>query len=95
MGAAAALADYQHEHIETSEVEAQERTIDTIDMLREFFGDRLISSIDIPLCREYGEASRTARVVAKTYRDDKTRIPACDATIRRGLVMLTAASTMR
>lgn len=85
-----ALADYLRDHVDAGKVADPVRAHDAADNLRAFFGDTVVSTIDIPLCRSYAYARRSAEV-AKTYRDGKTRIPAGDGTIRRELVVLTAA----
>lgn len=83
-----ALDDYVTEHVEYDVVD-QERARGCVANLKQHFGTLAVRDIDVPCCRAYAEARRTARIGSRGRR--KAIPPASDGTIRRELVVLTAA----
>jgi hypothetical protein len=84
-----ALDQYQSEHVETSVV-SQSRALAAIAHLKAFFKHTPLSEIDIPACRSYADARRQGEVSGNTKK--QRHRPVSDSTIRRELVVLSAAA---
>lgn len=78
-----ALDQYEKEHVDLK-CAAPERQRFAIARLKEVLGDRYVTAIDVPMCREYVKARRQMLTAAK--------VPTSDSTIRRELVTLRAAA---
>lgn len=85
---ARALDDYYEEHV-LAKCAAARRQGDAIAHLKAFFGDRLLSDVDVPASREYARARIAGLVGGGSRRKDKTGSP---ATVRRELNVLVAAA---
>jgi integrase len=84
-----ALDQYQREHVETSVI-SQSRSLCSIAHLKVFFNHTPLSEIDIPACRTYANARRQGEVSGNTKK--QRHRPVSDSTIRRELVVLSAAT---
>lgn len=83
-----ALDDYCKEHVDVRCADPK-RQKDAAGHLKEFFGGRLLTEIDVPASRGYAVARSGGLIGGGTRRKDKTGSP---ATIRRELVTLMAAA---
>lgn len=78
-----ALDQYEKEHVDLK-CAAPERQRFAIARLKEVLGDRYVTAIDVPMCREYVKARKQMLTASK--------VPTSDSTIRRELVTLRAAA---
>jgi integrase len=94
-----ALDDYFDEHVKPgadaatgeSEVVDKDRIADAIANLKSYFGDKVVTWVDIPKAKEYHRLRRAGVIGGKTRgRDPKVR-PGSNGTVRRELGVLTAA----
>jgi len=83
-----ALDDYLAEHVEKNCADGG-RQRDAIVHLKEFFGDRLLSAVDVPLSQAYTAARTSGQIGGGKRRTNKVGSP---ATIRRELNVLVAAA---
>lgn len=82
------LDDYVKEHVEKNCADGQ-RQRDAIKHLKEFFGDRILRTVDVPLSQEYAKARYEGQIGGGKRRSNKKASP---ATVRRELNVLTAAA---
>lgn len=85
-----ALDDYRREHVAANCADPR-RQEDAIVHLKAFFGDRPLSSVDIPASHKYAHARRKGIIGVESRRSGKSRC-ASDGTIRRELNVLLAAA---
>lgn len=82
-----ALDDYYKEHV-LEKCAASRRQKDAIAHLKEFFKDRPLDSVDVPLSQAYAQARINGQIGGGKRRKDKRAAP---ATVRRELNVLVAA----
>lgn len=83
-----ALDDYLAEHVDVK-CAAGKRQREAIVHLKNFFGDRALESVDVPLSREYTHARLTGQIGGGSRRKDKR---GSTGTIRREMNVLVAAA---
>lgn len=83
-----ALDDYEREHVNENVID-KARFYSAAAHLKAWFGNTIITSIDIPASRAYADARRMGAIGGGTRRKNKE---GGDSTIRRELVVLTAAA---
>ena len=83
-----ALDDYFKEHVHVKCVDVA-RQSNAINHLKQFFGEAILSDIDIPKCRRYAEMRRTGAIGGTK---SGARTVGADGTIRRELCALAAAA---
>lgn len=83
-----ALDDYLEEHVD-QHCAAGDRQHDAAAHLKEFFGDRALEAVDVPLSQEYARARLSGQIGGGKRRTNKKAAP---ATVRRELNVLTAAA---
>lgn len=86
-----AIDDYLREHV-TQKVVDTHRQEAAARHLRLFFGDSPITAIDIPASRSYAEARRRGATDRPKAERGRGKIGHSDSTIRRELVVLSAAA---
>ncbi len=85
-----ALDQYRAEHVAQNCADPR-RQEDAIIHLKQFFGDMLLTDVDIPASRRYGEARRLGAVGTPSRRRGN-RTSVSDSTVRRELGALAAAA---
>lgn len=91
LSVAQALDDYLAEHV-AEHVADGTRQKDAAKHLKEFFGDRLLTDVDVPLSRDYAAARFSGKIGGGKRRKKTEEKVAKPATVRRELNVLTAAA---